>query len=888
MTLADRFRAFFAAANQGAEPYPWQIALMERIAVGGVWPSAISAPTGSGKSSVVDVHVFLVSERERQRRAESPSIARPPRRLVLVAPRRVLVDDQHERAVRLAKRLSDAKEGPLAEARHALQGLTTAVELRDMPLGVARLRGGVRLDRTWRLDPGQCQVICATPQMWGSRLLLRGFRSSRRARNLESGLLAHDVAVVIDEAHLHERLVDTSMRVSATADRIAGLQIVAMSATRPAADGQTLTREDLENDELAKRVRAPKTIVLDEVDDWARDRVPRMVAVATQLRARHPDEGTVGVFVNTVASALDTAAALKSDGGSTVRVVCGSMRPADLARIRREHPGLLEARGNPDVDFLVATQSLEVGVDLDLGAIVSELAPASSLAQRLGRLNRSGSRSQSTFHIVTPAGLAEADPDELAKAFAPYDAQDLKRTLGWLDELGDDGSPERIGNLALPGARGVPPAPAITAIEIETLAMTSPTLAADPDVGFYVEDPVDSEQYSVQVAAREHLDLPDEVVRQALLAAPPRAHELAELSNRKVLDEILRTCPDAWVIRSEAGSRDAFPLRALPRHHGDVRLRSDDVLVIPAGSPVAVEGALGVTRGKGEPLDDVVAERLDDGVADVLLCLSGEASELVSALVESDPVLGTRAVRRSLAEIVESIGEVALAKRLGKHRFLSDLSIAWCMDAEDPDGPGLLVVVDAGREGRATNGAVSESPVTVDDHCEDAARRMAEIVAALDGLVDRDADALVAAARLHDEGKRHPRFQLRMGRRPEDPELAKPAPGHVPDRGDGWRHEQLSAAVAHARGHDTLATTLVAAHHGLGRPLFDRDDVAARDRWPECPGDVVSSLSALFGPYGHFESGRDQLHREHGVHRIAFLEALVRCADMQVSREVEN
>jgi CRISPR-associated endonuclease/helicase Cas3 len=88
MTLGDRFGAFFAAANDGLAPYPWQVELVERIAAAGTWPH-IAAPTGAGKSAVVDVHVFLVAEH-----AAGALAVRPPRRLALVAPRRVLVDDQ--------------------------------------------------------------------------------------------------------------------------------------------------------------------------------------------------------------------------------------------------------------------------------------------------------------------------------------------------------------------------------------------------------------------------------------------------------------------------------------------------------------------------------------------------------------------------------------------------------------------------------------------------------------------------------------------------------------------------------------------------------------------------------------------------------------------------
>ena len=116
--------------------------------------------------------------------------------------------------------------------------------------------------------------------------------------------------------------------------------------------------------------------------------------------------------------------------------------------------------------------------------------------------------------------------------------------------------------------------------------------------------------------------------------------------------------------------------------------------------------------------------------------------------------------------------------------------------------------------------------------------------------------------------------------------LAKPKPGHSPDRGDGWRHEQLSAAfAADASGFDPVVTTLTAAHHGHGQPLFDRDAGALLGNWDACPPNVRATAERLFGPAGEYEEMRERLLRRLGVHRLAYLEALLRCADMQVSRE---
>lgn len=882
MTVLERFDRFFRAVNGGAMPYPWQRSLADQIARTGQWPAAITAPTGSGKSSVVDVHVFLVAEHARQAVDAPDRIARPPRRLVLVAPRRVLVDDQFERATRLSEQLrgSGAAEDVdvvLDEVAAALRGLVTTGRREDdqSPLGVSRLRGGALLDHSWRLDPARCQVICATPQMWGSRLLLRGYRGSRRSRNLEAGLLGHDAVVIVDEAHLHERLVDTATRVATASPSALRLQVVAMSATRATAGAHTLTAADLKDASLQRRVCAGKQVDRGDVEDWRRD---ARAAIVARARGLHGD-GTVGVFVNTIQRALDIAADLQGDGERTVALVCGRMRPADLDRLRGTYPGLLDARGNAGVDYLVTTQSLEVGVDLDLPAMVSEIAPAAALAQRAGRLNRSGARPASTFAVICPAGLRSADPDELDASFAPYAPGEIVAGGRWLDALDGDASPRMISASSLPVPR-TPPLPGLSHADLETLAMTGEVLGADIDIAFYVEEPRDAaDDPSVSIGARSHLlDLHPSILRQALLAIPPRAHELASMRLGKAFNELLRASPGSWVVRTSDGVRTAQSIT----DPGEAR--PGDVVVVPAGTEICTRGVIGIAgRSKGDPIDDVIAARRD-GAPDAVVRL---AASDVSDILAGDPMLGGRPARRALAAVVAAAGNHDLAVRLRTHRYLSDLELIWCGDQESPGADGLLALRATDRDGRLPATAVGEALVTVDAHSRAVRARMAAILEAVDAVDLRvHGEQLLVAALTHDEGKRHPRFQRRMGAPLDEPPLAKPRPGYAADRGDGWRHEQLSAAVSAVRcDRDPLVVAVVAAHHGHGRPLFNRNESGVLDGWSECPDAVVTELHRLFGPYGRSELERSRVQREHGVHRLAFLEALLRCADMQVSRE---
>ena len=898
MSTLERFSAFYVAANGGSRPYPWQCALVERVAATGRWPD-IAAPTGAGKTAVVDVHVFLVAEH-----AAGARIARPPRRLILVAPRRVLVDDQYERALRLARLLHEADlhdsegESMLAGVARALRTLALAEVGDGQPaVGVWRLRGGVAPETGWRLEPAACQIICSTPQMWGSRMLMRGYLSTRAARNLESGLLAHDAVAVIDEAHLHERLLETARRVAAFDRGPLPLQVAGMSATGRRADGQVeLTEADRRDPGLSMRIGARKRLVTVEIADLgARDAT--IAALVDTARAA-AGAGTVGVFANDVSTAISVSAALRA-GGATVELVCGRMRQADLERLRIRRPGLLTIAGDADVDYLVATQSLEVGVDLDLPALVTVVASPAALAQRAGRLNRTGRHADAVLSVVTQSALSELDPErdeDLARvrASGPYTPAELIAGARWLAELAGSISPEAVMAHGLP-PRPRPLLPAIREADLLTLALTSQPIFAEPDPDLYIEDPGERAD-EVYVAARKHLDCEPEVVREMLLACPPRDYELATLRRSSPdLRWLLQTCADrVWVLRAQHGAAERNDgLDAFAVCDPAFQPEAGDTLVVPAGEPVCVAGVVGKPRaGRAEPLDDVLA--FSPAVAgDAVLRLR---SENVCELVERDADLASRAARNDLADLLVTLAADSgdgsadakalheLAHRLRTHRRLADLRLVWCGGADAASG--LLVVLDmVGRAPLAWDTEPS-APVSIDSHQAAVGERMRAILHALGHDLDASwVRSLQRAAELHDEGKRHPKFQARMGSDPDQPPLAKPKPGHRADRGDGWRHEQLSAVYALASGEDARTVALIATHHGHGRGLFDRRAEDLLAGWDGCGDEVAAAARALYGARGCYERLRERVQREHGVLGLAWFEALVRCADMQVSKE---
>ena len=104
--------------------------------------------------------------------------------------------------------------------------------------------------------------------------------------------------------------------------------------------------------------------------------------------------------------------------------------------------------------MIVATQSLEVGVDLDLAGIVTELAAGSALAQRAGRANRRGLRPLAPVCVLIPA-----EPLTSRSRSGPYASEELTAAREWITRRsGDPAGLGTVGAARGPAACGrVPP-----------------------------------------------------------------------------------------------------------------------------------------------------------------------------------------------------------------------------------------------------------------------------------------------------------------------------------------------------------------------------------------------------------------------------------------------
>ncbi len=89
-------------------------------------------------------------------------------------------------------------------------------------------------------------------------------------------------------------------------------------------------------------------------------------------------------------------------------------------------------QGDNPPRILVATQAVEVSLDLDYDCGYIEPAPADALGQRLGRINRKGSRNTPSTVVIFKEPTATMKENPL---YLPYDEAVTKKTIGLLEKV---------------------------------------------------------------------------------------------------------------------------------------------------------------------------------------------------------------------------------------------------------------------------------------------------------------------------------------------------------------------------------------------------------------------------------------------------------------------
>lgn len=666
---AAQFADFYQAVH-GYEPFKWQMRLAEQVLGDKGWPDVIRVPTSSGKTSVLDIALFelaLHANRLPQERTAA-------RRICFVIDRRLVVDEVTEHAHRLYQEIARASgNGSNSTVQSVRQALASLAADQGEPLRVVRLRGAVYRDDGWAADPITPTILISTVDQIGSRLLFRGYGVSRRSRPVQAGLLAFDTRIILDEAHLSTVFAETLDRVRQYQQWAANsplpkerlVSVVRMSAT--AGDGQSvfeLKDEERKDERLKPRLEASKRAELvpvrvESITKDMRQKQPRkareletenranlvkqLVEKAKQFGANGP--AVIGIVVNRVATARQVLEQLRRTGeGESKRealLLTGRIRPYDRDRLLQEWLPKIKAgrETNPDrLLFIVATQTVEVGANIDFDALVTEAAPLDALRQRFGRLHRIADK---------PAGRPAARAAILIRSDHAKNSQDdpiygqaIAETWKWLNRMNKIGSqrrsqkskqlttvdfginhldpklpksPDEMRQLLAPQ----PEAPLLFPAHLDAWVQTNPMPDPDPDVGPYLHGVADA-AVDVQVIWRADLDeKAPKVWADIVRLMPPRIREalpvpLHELRAWLKEDkEPLGEVADVEGVRSLSEGDRSKRIRRVLRWRGtkDVRvvsadkIRPGDTVLIPATYGGADE--FGWNPERKDPVPDV-------------------------------------------------------------------------------------------------------------------------------------------------------------------------------------------------------------------------------------------------------------------------------------------
>jgi CRISPR-associated endonuclease/helicase Cas3 len=830
----------------GFAPFPPREWLLRRLVTGedvnhsyaglpGLWPDVLNLPTGSGKTAALDIALFHLALE-----AAHGAGRRAPMRIAFVVDRRLVVDDVFQRPKTLEHKLHSAVSEPTAADPTVLKVARALSELAgsNQPLLVRSLRGGAPLEDDWARTPVQPTILCSTVDQVGSRLLFRGYGVSDRMKPIHAGLLGSDCLILLDEAHLSEPFRQTLKEVESLRghDRERAPFGFAVLTATPAIKPERpfeLSQADRMHPVLCSRLEAKKKAQLVEVSGKAADgaEIRRVEAVSVQakmvlntLRGSGIEQPAVGVVLNRVARARAVFERLEAqlDGDAEVVLLIGPARSVDRAKHAADlDPIRTRQLGAPrtltKALMVVATQTVEVGVDIDFDGLVTEAAPLDALRQRFGRLNRAGRP------ITSEAAILAHKEDISNKASDAVYGDRTAKTWAALQELAAvAGGLVNFGVAALQGHIGDDRAAALCALTADAPVLlpayadmwshTWPIPNADPDVGLFLHGPNRSPA-SARIIWRADFEDTDlaaakqdagrrERLTKLLELVPPRSGEAIEvplwavrafLEDRRGLLADLSDVSEQEPADSEGtggllslccAGVDSERTRVVQPHE----LQSGDLVVVPA----AYGGCdkWGWNPGSSDPVIDVadeaaqpyagrryavrltgalIAQELADQRVDEQYELNREWGSRLAAILarEDDPAAIAEAVLELSPPSAIRTQLAALQHARGRRGRSLGCQFPY---ATGRPPMGVVLLAPLGLKSATeveTSVSVTESDELgsnpgyeqlLDEHIDDVVKQATDFCARA-GLSEERTRDLRLAALFHDVGKADPRFQ---------------------------------------------------------------------------------------------------------------------------------
>jgi CRISPR-associated endonuclease/helicase Cas3 len=657
----DDFEDFHRAVH-GYSPFPWQSRLLRKVVAEQRWPRILDLPTGSGKTTCIDIALFALALDAGHQPAERWCA----RRITMVVDRRVVVDQAAERGRKLLhaleaardhesgtplphlslggrqRTLTDGDVDVLRRVSDAVASLSRGGSAGGPPLAVFTLRGGIPKDDGWAHTPDQPLVIASTVDQIGSRLLMHAYGVSRGMRPVHAGLAGNDALILLDEVHLSQPFKQTLERLGALRERFDGnglprrFGFAFLSAT-PGEDVEEsfrLSEEELDpRSAIGPRLHARKPARVVKVS--GRQEVATRVATeALGLLDRHT---VVAAVVNRVDTALAVFAALKSRLGEDVVLLTGRMRPLDrddvfaVYRPRIATGERTRAAGERRL-VLVGTQCIEAGADFDFDAIVTESASFDALRQRFGRVDRLGE-----YRDAEGNGKAEAvivhDKDVKDD---PIYGETIAATMKWLDAQADKNTKTvDFGSRSLndaPAELMAPKAdaPSLLPAYLDLWSQTAPEPFEIPEPGLFLHGPRSGPE-EVQVVWRADLDEAEFTAQDessivgAVAAVPPSSLEAIALP-LGVVRRWLAQQAGALEGTADLEIKDYGPSRVDRGGRRALRWRGEESEII--------DGA------RVRPGDTVVVPSRYGGVDDASRCFDPQVPNAVRDLAERAALMG--------------------------------------------------------------------------------------------------------------------------------------------------------------------------------------------------------------------------------------------------------
>lgn len=357
----------------------------------------------------------------------------------------------------------------------------------------------------WDIFPEKPAILIGTQDMLLSRALNRGYGMARARWPMHFGLLNNDALWVLDETQLMGPGLATACQLEAFRSErrfnsFYGSKSVTWYAsatadlthlnTRDWRDaprddsfrfGLTDTEKEAQSGPVAERLGTLKQISTEPTANFGNKQkapdsglIQRIVSQHREMLERLSSSNAPAsiprrtlVICNTVDRAIQVHEAIKKNLGETDLPELLLLHSRFRLGERRDKAKQLKAEhltSSPHGQIVVATQVIEAGVDLSSALLWTEVAPLSSLVQRLGRLNRNGEFgfNGQPAHGFTPHAVVisieapeiegtkeqkEKKEAEADRAHLPYSRQRTEDAFDAIAMLEGDASPRKLESI---------------------------------------------------------------------------------------------------------------------------------------------------------------------------------------------------------------------------------------------------------------------------------------------------------------------------------------------------------------------------------------------------------------------------------------------------------